>query len=307
MEARNLRALNSAQTPLLGEENTPLHMSQGTGFEGITPKASEIQTPNPLLTPRTEPGIGATPRRQISKLQAKRELLQGLASLPMPRNEYEIRLPELDEQAEKDAKADKQVIVEDMNDVEKRNAELAKQEGMMAFPDVKEEHDINRVIEQERFARQSLAVQRNLPRPTTVPASLKQDNLSEVEAMIQEEYLRLLKHDMVKHPVVGGKVAPGAASLGDLGELDEEFTSRELQDAREEFDKELRDMLGLDEDADVKEAIWKHVSSNEEYEDAWNREHDELYFSSKLNQFMSLPEIPDDKDKTQGFSKILEV
>jgi len=35
MEARNLRNMTMAQTPLLGEENTPLHApsSGGTGFE----------------------------------------------------------------------------------------------------------------------------------------------------------------------------------------------------------------------------------------------------------------------------------
>jgi pre-mRNA-splicing factor CDC5/CEF1 len=51
-EARNLRNLTAAQTPLLGEENTPLHTSEGTGFGGITPRAAAAFTPNPLATPR---------------------------------------------------------------------------------------------------------------------------------------------------------------------------------------------------------------------------------------------------------------
>ena len=40
MEARNLRNMVTAQTPLLGDENTPLHAGPGggTGFEGATPR-----------------------------------------------------------------------------------------------------------------------------------------------------------------------------------------------------------------------------------------------------------------------------
>lgn len=56
-EARNLRALMTTQTPLLGEESTtPLHTGEGTGFGGITPRANVAFTPNPLATPRANGG-----------------------------------------------------------------------------------------------------------------------------------------------------------------------------------------------------------------------------------------------------------
>ena len=53
MEARNLRNMTISQTPLLGEENTPLHTSEngGTGFESATPRHQVAFTPNPLATP----------------------------------------------------------------------------------------------------------------------------------------------------------------------------------------------------------------------------------------------------------------
>jgi hypothetical protein len=40
MEARNLHNMTIAQTPLLGDENTPIHVGPGggTGFEGATPR-----------------------------------------------------------------------------------------------------------------------------------------------------------------------------------------------------------------------------------------------------------------------------
>ena len=66
-EARNLRNMVTAQTPLLGDENTPLHQTgvSGTGFESATPRHQVSFTPNPLATPywATNPSnVRATPQ-----------------------------------------------------------------------------------------------------------------------------------------------------------------------------------------------------------------------------------------------------
>ncbi|CEH15710.1 cdc5 protein [Ceraceosorus bombacis] len=61
-EARNLRNMTAAQTPLLGEANAPL--LEGTGAASMTPRQGVAQTPNPLLTPMhtgRDVGPGATP------------------------------------------------------------------------------------------------------------------------------------------------------------------------------------------------------------------------------------------------------
>ena len=64
--------MSSVQTPLYGEENTPLRSEDdaGTGYEGATPRRGIAATPNPLatpshggMTPRSGPGMGATPMR----------------------------------------------------------------------------------------------------------------------------------------------------------------------------------------------------------------------------------------------------
>ncbi len=62
LEAQNLIALTSAQTPLKGGENTPLHP---TDFSGITPRRAEVQTPNLIAM-----GLHATstPLRSQGKL-----------------------------------------------------------------------------------------------------------------------------------------------------------------------------------------------------------------------------------------------
>ncbi|KAJ3340601.1 Pre-mRNA-splicing factor cef1 [Gonapodya sp. JEL0774] len=68
IEARNLRAMTEAQTPLLGGE-IAVDTGGGTGFEGATPRRMVAQTPNPIavaMTPRTgaesEAGEGALVR-----------------------------------------------------------------------------------------------------------------------------------------------------------------------------------------------------------------------------------------------------
>ena len=127
-EARNLRNMTIAQTPLLGEENTPLHADPtgGTGFEGATPRHQVAFTPNPLATPLRAGGldvpatprdgqsviggtplrtpmrddldinpedgfsmVGDTPLEQRMRLSsAKNSLRAGFSSLPKPENNF---------------------------------------------------------------------------------------------------------------------------------------------------------------------------------------------------------------------------
>ena len=66
-EAWNLQNMVAAQTPLLGDENAPLHLTgaSGTSFESSTPQHQVSFTLNPLATPyrAADPlSIGATPR-----------------------------------------------------------------------------------------------------------------------------------------------------------------------------------------------------------------------------------------------------
>ena len=133
-EARNLRNMTMAQTPLLGDENTPLHTGPagGTGFEGATPRHQVAFTPNPLATPRPEgvdvsatPRVSGTPLRtpirdnlsinpedsysitgdtpreqRIRMSSAKRTLQAGFASLPKPENNFELLVPEDEEEGQ---------------------------------------------------------------------------------------------------------------------------------------------------------------------------------------------------------------
>lgn len=331
-EARNLRALTATQTPLLGGENVELLGDNGTGFDGITPRNTVVQTPNPMATPlrggMTTPSqstvgnqtpfktplrdhfnindpsgnnIAATPRdEKLAQMQRKRTLLQGLASLPKPRDEWEIRLPDLDDEKENDdnKKSDGTYNeVEDMSVIEKKLKEQS----------IKDE--------EERLGRRSLAVQLGLPRPISIPASIQQVNqhLDDIQIMIQQEFVRLLQHDAIKYPVPGSTIAPGSIQFDD--DLEDEFDTATLEDARKEMEDELKDMLQLDindddNENDTKTLIRARIQQQQQqfdFEQLWDKQHDDLLYSAKLKQFLTLDEMPDDEDKVQGLEKIIEV
>ncbi|KAI9491325.1 pre-mRNA splicing factor component-domain-containing protein [Zychaea mexicana] len=288
MEARNLRALTETQTPLLGGENTPMRASQGTGFDGVTPRSNDIQTPNPLLTPRTDNSVLSTPRSQVSEPAIKRAVKEALAGLPAPRNEYEIRLPELESQQEKSEGKDGKKE-EDMYDVDKRNKEKAAAQ------------------EKDALERRSSVLQRGLPRPTRSPANFW-NVTSQIESLIQEEYLRLITHDMVKYPAMGSKVTPGTAALGDLEQVEQEFTPQELAAARLEMENAVKEDLGLDQEADeasVKQAMQQHASQDE-FKSVWTREHEDVVLSAQMNRYLKLDDIKETKDILQGYAKVID-
>ncbi|KAG4397560.1 hypothetical protein GLYMA_10G165900v4 [Glycine max] len=232
MEAENLARLRESQTPLLGGENPELHPSD---FSGVTPKKKEIQTPNPMLTPSATPGaagltprIGMTPTRDgfsfsmtpkgtplrdelhinedmnmhdSTKLELQRQadmrrsLRSGLGSLPQPKNEYQIVMPPVLE----DAEEPEEKIEEDMSDriAREKAEEEARQQALLR--------------------KRSKVLQRELPRPPTASLELIRNSLmrtdgdkssfvpptsiEQADEMIRRELLTLLEHDNGKYPL----------------------------------------------------------------------------------------------------------
>ncbi|KAG8793030.1 Pre-mRNA-splicing factor cef1 [Ceratobasidium sp. 428] len=165
-EAQNLRNMVQAQTPLLGDENTPMHVSAqgGTRFEGATPRHQAAFTPNPLATPRANgsdvsgarvgatplrtsmrtPAIGDTPREErMRAAAAQRSLKLGFARLPKPSDDFEVVLPGDEEETEE---GERTMTVEGMAE---RNARMKK---------LQEEE------ERKALERRTKAVKRGLPR-----------------------------------------------------------------------------------------------------------------------------------------------
>ncbi|KAJ1679090.1 Pre-mRNA-splicing factor cef1, partial [Spiromyces aspiralis] len=218
-EARNLRALAVQQTPLLGEENPVIQESQGTGFDGVTPRSSLMQTPNPLMTPMRGgdsagqsvfAAPGATPMRDELGLNAgtpfspragglhragkdlRVQLAKKLAKLPAPRNEFEIIVPE-QPSPEQGAESSKQ-IESDQEAVDKMRRERLRAE------------------EEARLRRRSQAVQRDLPRPASFESleaahdklarlANEGDVTAQIQRLILEELERMVLYDAANHPV----------------------------------------------------------------------------------------------------------
>ncbi|KAJ7349423.1 pre-mRNA splicing factor component-domain-containing protein [Mycena albidolilacea] len=237
-EARNLRNMSMAQTPLLGDENTPLHVGPGggTGFEGATPRHQVAFTPNPLATPLRAEGldgsatpragvsatplrtpmrdnlsinpegftpVGNTPREQrLRANSAKRALQAGFMNLPAPENNFELLVPE-----EEDEEEGMNGTALSEEDAAERDAKLKR---------LREE------AERKALARRSQAVQRGLPRPANVDIGGLLQRLSiggeesEAQRLINKELAELLQHDAISHPIPGTSRVGGTLSTYDV-------------------------------------------------------------------------------------------
>lgn len=200
-EAQNLAMLQQGATPLLGGANPELHASD---FTGATPQRRVQATPHPLALPTATPARapGETPLRDGLGINAeaaalhegrsqaevlRAELRKGLASLPAPRNEYQIVMPELEGEAEEEA------MEEDASNLleARRMAEAAALEAALR--------------------RRSHAVQRGLPRPASAPAALSTGAASAAEEMLRCELARLIAHDAELYPPRAGAAADASA------------------------------------------------------------------------------------------------
>lgn len=208
-----------AQTPLLGEENTPIHApaNGGTGFEGATPRHQVAFTPNPLVTPGAPDATSATPLRtpmrdnlsinpedrsfagetpremRMRVDSTKRTLQASFKSLPKPENNFELLVP--DDEGEDDTESGRVLSEEDAAE---RDARIKR---------AKEEE------ERAALTRRSWVVQRGLPRPPNVDLERLFNDLSlvpppegeqeAVQRLIDLELAQLMKHDSLAHSIPG--------------------------------------------------------------------------------------------------------
>lgn len=271
-EIKNIRALTETQSSLLGGENTPLHESGTTGFDGIAPRKMVVSTPNPLATPfRGGPGVGATPGATPMKIgqtplrtprdslainangayvdttasmtprdqklqhqSLKERLKSGFASLPKPK---EIELEEPEEPSEDtDMEAGPATII-DQEEIDrrlrlKREAEAAAE-----------------------LKRRTQVLQKSLPRPSTLDlnALVKRANneADTIRKLISLEMATLIGTDALRYPVKGSKVQ-GTAKVF------EKFEDDLLERARMEVLMELPKEVAVQAGSEF-EAAWQEV------------------------------------------------
>ncbi|XP_045534822.1 cell division cycle 5-like protein [Papilio machaon] len=274
MEAQNVMALTHVDTPLKGGLNTPLHAPDFSGalpqpHAQATPNTllvtpfrssrSEVSTPGSFNTPGQgqtgQPGIttpalrdklsinpedrigtGDTPQmaNQIQK-QLKASVRSALQSLPAPRNDYEIVVPEDAAEPQQAHPEHPALALEDQADADARV--LKEQEEKRAAA----------------LALRSAAVQRGCVRPGEVNAAVLRgaaagggqlSALQHAEELLKAEMLTMLHYDALHDPPPNvDKKRVVQAQASHLAYLEqhpyEEFSAGELDEARELLRQEM--------------------------------------------------------------------
>lgn len=205
-EARELHSRTVAQTPLLGGENGPMPPPRA-------PTAPSTVAATPSATPfrdslRLNTDVPATPRdpKAIARA-AQRELDAGLASLPAPKNDFEVVVEGWPPSATPALKGP--ILEEDASLRDARQAELAAE------------------ARAREYAQRTQVVRRRLPRPANVDepallallASLRLPDAPPAQSLVDEEMARLMAHDARVFPLPGsrhpGGLLPTLPALSD--------------------------------------------------------------------------------------------
>ncbi|XP_013401217.1 cell division cycle 5-like protein [Lingula anatina] len=339
-EAQNIMALTLVDTPLKGGMNTPLHESD---FSGVTPKRQVSQTPNTVLgTPFRTPGregVGATPRQGMTPgkgqtplttpsrdnlrinpdmdfdeqqeygnfaQQNQKDLLKrGLSSLPAPRNDYEIVLPENELQQNDQHMNEMEGFIHDQADLDAmRHAEMEAKR-------------------QQELLKRSQAVQRELPRPADVNANIMRPppgpsdppltELQKAEELIKKEMLTMLHHDAVYSPtdtqlgIIPGskKAVPSQKTVVNqaqhLAYLEQnpytEVDDHDLEQARELLRREMEV---------VKRGMGHGDLSLEAYTQVWEECYSQVLYLPSQNRY-TRANLASKKDRIESQEKRLEV
>lgn len=325
-EARNLRNMVQSQTPLLGEENTPLHQGPNgeTGFEGVTPKARVALTPNPLATSlrgssevdrRSNGSIGVTPLRtpirddlrlnpdegfssvgdtprdsRVRAQDSKRALRTGFMNLPKPANDYEVLVPEDEEEGTDEAK------ILSAEDAAERDARVRKK---------------REAEEMRALNRRSTVVKMGLPRPANIDVdrllkdlslNTPEDEFADVRKLIDVEFVKLMQHDSIAHPI------PGTSRPGATHSYYEHPDDADIFAAKQQVHTELASLLGYPHAND--EAIRTGIitlSQSEELDESlsWAHERERLLYDAETQRWVE-PTALSLESRLAGFSALLE-
>lgn len=334
MEAQNVMALTHVDTPLKGGLNTPLHQTDFSGALPqsqavatpntvlITPfrsSRSEVSTPGSFNTPSqaaaqpglTTPGLrdklsinpedrlstGDTPQvaNQLQK-QQKASVRSALSSLPTPRNDYEIVVPDQDDEPLESSSSDMQV--EDQADADARLQQ--------------EQEEIRLAALKLR----SQAIQRGAVRPGEVNGSVVRgpaaqagqggqggalSALQQAEELLKHEMLTMLHYDALRDPPPGiDKKRAVQLQASHLAYLEqnpyEEFSAEELEAAKAEMKKEMEV---------VKAGMGHGELSMDAYTQVWEECLAQVLFLPGQNRY-TRANLASKKDRLESAEKRLE-
>ncbi|KAJ8387821.1 hypothetical protein AAFF_G00149700 [Aldrovandia affinis] len=334
-EAQNLMALTNVDTPLKGGLNTPLHESDFSGVTPqrqvvqtpntvlATPfrtpsQGSDGLTPKGGLTPKPTVGVtpGRTPLRDKLNINAedgmvdysdpafakhlqresREQLKMGLLALPLPKNDFEIVLPENAERELEEREADES-FVEDASEIQLRK---------QAVRDAEREKELKQ---------RHTAVQRSLPRPSEVNETILRPqnveppltDLQQAEELIKKEIITMIHFDSLHHPYTDAlaKRAKGPGSASNSAEhiayLDKTPYDKVSEDELKNADEQLVQEMEV-----VKHGMGHGDLSMEAYSQVWEECYSQVLYLAGQSRY-TRANLASKKDRIESLEKKLEV
>lgn len=236
--------------------------------------------------------VGGTPAAYKSyQKQVKESLRDRLSSLPTPRNDYEIVVPE--DETETTEPMDTEAITEDQADIDARI--FAEDKAMRAA----------------ELAKRSQVIQRALPRPLDINTTILRPSgemqglteLQKAEELIKQEMVTMLHYDALQDPVPPPSSGPvkKPPSLQQLQAYLEhngydEFTDEQLATAKEMLAEEIHV---------VKSGMGHGDLSLESYSQVWQECLSQVLFLPSQNRF-TRANLASKKDRFESAEKRLE-
>ncbi|XP_036397968.1 cell division cycle 5-like protein [Megalops cyprinoides] len=330
-EAQNLMALTNVDTPLKGGLNTPLHESDFSGVTPqrqvvqtpntvlATPfrtpsHGAEGLTPHGGMTPKPAMGVtpGRTPLRDKLNINAeegmvdysdpayakhiqresREQLKMGLMNLPLPKNDFEIVLPENAERELEERETDDN-FVEDATDIELRKQAL-------------------REAEREKEMKQRhTAVQRALPRPSEVNETiLRPQNvepplteLQQAEELIKREMITMIHFDGLHHPYI--KRCKGTTSGSNNAEHIAYLDKTAYEKVPEEDLRKADELLQQEMEV-VKHGMGHGDLSMEAYSQVWEECYSQVLYLPGQGRY-TRANLASKKDRIESLEKKLEI
>uniref|UniRef100_A0A182NG25 Pre-mRNA-splicing factor CDC5/CEF1 n=1 Tax=Anopheles dirus TaxID=7168 RepID=A0A182NG25_9DIPT len=295
---RSVRGPDGSATP--GGFLTPASGAMvpvGSGTQPHVPGA----TPNFLrdkLNINTEDGmsVAETPAAYKSyQKQLKSTLKEGLASLPAPRNDYEIVVPESEtDEAADDGTMDMEQMVPDQADVDEKRVR-------------------NKLAQEAKeLSLRSQVIQRDLPRPLEINTTvLRPSNemhgltdLQKAEELVKQEMVKMLNYDALRNPITQVPAAalmkrPALTQYQAYLEQHpyENIDESELSEAR----KLLAEEMGV-----VKQGMAHGDLSLESYTQVWQECLSQVLYLPSQNRY-TRANLASKKDRIESAEKRLEI
>ncbi|XP_058824788.1 cell division cycle 5-like protein [Topomyia yanbarensis] len=266
---------------------------------GTTPGGQPGATPNFVrdkLNINTEESLAVSETPAAYKnyqKQLKSSLKMGLASLPTPRNDYEIVVPENESDAAMHDGTDAERMVADQADVDaqKKREQQAK--------------------EAKELSLRSQVIQRELPRPldinmTVLRPSNEMQGLTELqraEELVKQEMVKMLNYDAIRNPVINPQAPPTKKNplSQHLAYLEqnpyEDVDEADLDQAKEM----LREEMGI-----VKAGMAHGDLSLESYTQVWQECLSQVLYLPSQNRY-TRANLASKKDRIESAEKRLEI